>query len=115
VGCKEGANGTSINLNRVYISLKYTNQLAMWHETGHRAEVTCIVRSPRRDTFAVGYADGSIRLWSASAESVTTVLNGHKKAVTALAFDPSGTRLASGSQDTDLIMWDVVAESGLYR
>jgi U3 small nucleolar RNA-associated protein 12 len=87
----------------------------MWHETGHRAEVTCIVRSPRQDTFAVGYADGSIRLWSASSGTVTTVLNGHKKAVTAFAFDPTGTRLASGSQDTDLIVWDVVAESGLYR
>jgi U3 small nucleolar RNA-associated protein 12 len=87
----------------------------MWHETGHRAEVTCIVRSPRPDVFAVGYADGSIRLWSASAESVTTVLNGHKKSVTAMTFDATGTRLASGSQDTDIIIWDVVAEAGLYR
>jgi U3 small nucleolar RNA-associated protein 12 len=87
----------------------------MWHETGHRAEVTCIIRSPQADTFAVGYSDGSIRLWNASAGSVTTVLNGHKKMVTALAFDSTGTRLASGSQDTDLIIWDVVAEAGLYR
>jgi U3 small nucleolar RNA-associated protein 12 len=87
----------------------------MWHETGHRAEVTCIVRSPRSDVFAVGYADGSIRLWSASSASVITVFNGHKKAITALAFDASGTRLASGSQDTDLILWDVVAEAGILR
>jgi U3 small nucleolar RNA-associated protein 12 len=87
----------------------------MWHETGHRAEVTCIMRSPRPDVFAVGYADGSIRLWSASSATATTVLNGHKKAVTALAFDTSGTRLASGSQDTDLIVWDVVAEAGMFR
>ena len=90
-------------------------KLAMWHETGHRAEVTCIQRSPQKDLFAVGYGDGSIRLWSASAESVLTTFNGHKKAVTALAFDERGTRLASGSQDTDLIVWDVVAEAGLFR
>ena len=90
-------------------------QLAMWHETGHRAEVTSILRSPQADLFAVGYADGSIKLWSASAESVLTTFNGHKKAVTALAFDERGTKLASGSQDTDLIVWDVVAEAGLYR
>lgn len=90
-------------------------QLAMWHETGHRAEVTCILRSPQRDTFAVGYTDGSIRLWSASSQSVLATFNGHKKAVTALAFDETGTRLASGSQDTDLILWDVVGEAGLYR
>ena len=87
----------------------------MWHETGHRAEVTCIVRSPQKDTFAVGYADGSIRLWSASSQSVIATFNGHKSSVTALAFDETGSRLASGSQDTNLILWDVVGEAGLFR
>ena len=87
----------------------------MWHESGHRAEVTCVLRSPILDNFAVGYSDGSIRLWSVSSNSVITTLDGHKKAVTALAFDQEGSRLASGSQDTDLIIWDVVAEAGLYR
>lgn len=87
----------------------------MWHETGHKAEVTCMLQSPRKDSFAVGYADGSIRLWSSSNGTVTATFNGHKKSVTALAFDDQGTRLASGSQDTDLIVWDLVAETGLYR
>ncbi|KAF5393700.1 hypothetical protein D9757_000118 [Collybiopsis confluens] len=95
--------------------VKKGQMLAMWHETGQRAEVTCIIRSPQKDQFAVGYADGSIRLWSASSGSVVTTFNGHKKAVSALAFDEQGTRLASGSQDTDLIVWDLVAEAGLYR
>ncbi|PCH41262.1 WD-repeat-containing protein [Wolfiporia cocos MD-104 SS10] len=95
--------------------VKKGQMLAMWHETGHRAEVTCILRSPQKDTFAVGYADGSIRLWSASASSVIATFNGHKKAITALAFDDAGVRLASGSQDTDLILWDVVGEAGLFR
>jgi len=87
----------------------------MWHETEHREEVTCIVQSPQSESFAVGYADGSIRLWNSSTGSVSTTFNGHKKAITALAFDASGTRLASGSQDTDIILWDIVAEAGLYR
>ena len=90
-------------------------KLAMWHETGQRAEVTCILRSPQEDQFAVGYADGSIRLWSASTGTVITTFNGHKKTVTALAFDERGTRLASGSQDTNLVLWDVVGETGLFR
>lgn len=90
------------------------DKMGMWHDTGHRAEVTCIVRSPQPEFFAVGYADGSIRLWNSDSSS-SIVFNGHKKAVTALAFDEQGTRLASGSQDTDLIVWDVVAEAGLYR
>ncbi|KAF8974206.1 WD40 repeat-like protein [Flammula alnicola] len=95
--------------------VKKGQMVAMWHETGHREEVTCIVQSPQVGSFAVGYADGSIRLWNASSGSVSTTFNGHKKAITALAFDESGTRLASGSQDTDLILWDIVGEAGLYR
>ncbi|CAE6522518.1 unnamed protein product [Rhizoctonia solani] len=95
--------------------IKRGQMLAMWHETGHRAEVTCIRRSPVKEIFAVGYADGSIRLWDSANGNVTVVFNGHRKAVTALAFDGSGTRLASGSQDTELIIWDIVAETGLYR
>ncbi|KZS97786.1 WD-repeat-containing protein [Sistotremastrum niveocremeum HHB9708] len=97
--------------------VKKGEMLAMWHDTGHRAEVTCIVRSPVADstTFAVGYADGSIRIWNAEAGTVIVRFNGHKRAVTALAFDPSGHRLASGSMDTDLIIWDVIAEEGVKR
>ncbi|KAJ7591170.1 hypothetical protein C8J56DRAFT_1136000 [Mycena floridula] len=95
--------------------VKKGEMLAMWHETGHRAEVTVIIPSPQKDVYAVGYVDGSIRLWKSSTASVIATFNGHKKAVTVLAFDEQGTRLASGSQDTDLILWDVVGEAGLFR
>ena len=114
MGCEEGANGVSSRPFFATICL-ILGKLAMWHEAGHRAEVSCMARSPQKDTFAVGYADGSIRLWSASSGSVIATFNGHKKAVSTLAFDRSGTRLASGSQDTDLILWDVIGESGLFR
>ncbi|KAH9077372.1 WD-repeat-containing protein [Lactarius deliciosus] len=95
--------------------VKTGKMVAMWHETGHRAEVTCIERSPKGDAFAVGYADGSIRLWDAASGSVVATFNGHKRAVTALAFDDAGVRLASGSQDTNIILWDVIGEAGLFR
>ncbi|KDE09424.1 hypothetical protein MVLG_00327 [Microbotryum lychnidis-dioicae p1A1 Lamole] len=96
--------------------LKKGEQHAMWHETGLKALVTSIARSPVDwDQFAVGYADGSIRIWSASTASVSVTLNGHKSAVSALAWDRDGARLASGSKDTDVILWDVVAEVGLFR
>ena len=65
--------------------------------------------------FAVGYADGSIRLWNASTRDVIATFNGHKKSVTVLCFDRTGSRLASGSQDTDVILWDVVGEAGIFR
>ncbi|KAG5636854.1 hypothetical protein H0H81_006606 [Sphagnurus paluster] len=95
--------------------VKKGKMIAMWHEISHIAEVTCILQSPRQNNFGVGYADGSIRLWDSSSNTVIATFNGHKKSVTALAFDEQGTRLASGSQDTDLILWDVVAEAGLFR
>ncbi|KAI9512161.1 WD-repeat-containing protein [Russula earlei] len=95
--------------------VKTGQMVAMWHETSHRAEVTCIERSPKGGTFAVGYADGSVRLWNVLSKSVVATFNGHKRAVTALAFDDTGSRLASGSQDTDLILWDVIGEAGLFR
>ncbi|KAN0060603.1 beta transducin [Thecaphora frezii] len=90
--------------------------LSTWHEVGFRSKVTALARSPNNpDTFAVGYEDGSIRLWSAQTASTSITLNGHKKAVTSLAFDRQGLRLASASLDTDVILWDIVAETGLFR
>lgn len=91
-------------------------QSAMWHETGLRALVTAIARSPVDwNVFAVGYADGSIRLWSAETKSVVVTFNGHKSAISHIVFDADGTRLASGSKDTDIIVWDVVGEVGMFR
>jgi U3 small nucleolar RNA-associated protein 12 len=87
----------------------------MWHDTGCKDGVTCIARSPITNIFAIGHADGSIRLWNSSTNSVVVRFNGHRKAVTALAFDADGSRLASGSRDTDIIIWDVVAAEGVKR
>ncbi|KAJ3168666.1 hypothetical protein HDU88_001559 [Geranomyces variabilis] len=89
--------------------------LNTWHEDGNRAEVTCMTRSPGGDAVAVGYADGSIRIWALASGETAITFNGHRSAVTALAYDPAGSRLVSGSRDTDLIVWDIVAETGMFR
>lgn len=65
--------------------------------------------------FAVGYQDGTIRIWDARSNSSSVTFTGHKSAVTALTFDAKGERLASGSKDTVLIIWDMLEEKGLYR
>jgi U3 small nucleolar RNA-associated protein 12 len=65
--------------------------------------------------FAVGYADGNIRIWDSRTATVIISFNGHKSAVTTLAFDRSGVRLASGSRDTDIVIWDLVSEVGLFK
>jgi U3 small nucleolar RNA-associated protein 12 len=78
--------------------------------------VTAIAQSRTdREVFAVGYEDGSIRLWDSKIATTIVNFNGHKSAITVLVFDKSGTRLASGSKDTDVVIWDLVAEVGQYK
>ncbi|NXI56094.1 WDR3 protein, partial [Chloroceryle aenea] len=82
---------------------------------GLKQEVSCLCPSPDGLHLAVGYEDGSIRIFSLLSGEATVTFNGHKAAVTALQYDQLGGRLVSGSKDTDVIVWDVINESGLYR
>ncbi|RIA92969.1 WD40-repeat-containing domain protein [Glomus cerebriforme] len=95
--------------------LKKGTLIGKWHDNDNKSEVTIIAKNPNKVDYAVGYADGSIRIWNIERSSTSIIFNGHRGAVTALTFDKTGTRLASGSRDTDLIIWDVVGEVGLYR
>jgi U3 small nucleolar RNA-associated protein 12 len=90
--------------------------LSRWRDSSCTEEVTVISRSEvDPDVFAVGYADGSIRIWDSRTSTVVLSFNGHKSGVTTLAFDKSGVRLASGAKDTDIIVWDLVSEVGLFK
>ncbi|XP_078001566.1 WD repeat-containing protein 3-like [Glandiceps talaboti] len=82
---------------------------------GDKHEVTAIAKSPNKKHLAVGYNDGTIKLFSMISGDCDVTFHGHKTAVSALNYDFNGTRLVSGSKDTDVIVWDVVNESGLYR
>ncbi|KAI9753646.1 MAG: Protein transport protein S9 plasma membrane t-SNARE [Chaenotheca gracillima] len=90
--------------------------LSRWRDPACRYSVTAIAQSKAdKDVFALGYDDGSIRLWDAKIPAVIVSFNGHRSAITTLEFDRSGTRLASGAKDTDIIVWDLVAEVGLFK
>ncbi|KAK7542752.1 WD40-repeat-containing domain protein [Phyllosticta citribraziliensis] len=96
--------------------VKKGDLLSRWHDRACSAQVTAIAQSKTDpDVFAVGYADGSIRVWDSKTSSLLISFNGHKSAVTHLTFDDSGVRLASGSKDTDIIVWDLVGEVGLFK
>ncbi|KAJ3031686.1 UNVERIFIED_CONTAM: hypothetical protein HDU68_001203 [Siphonaria sp. JEL0065] len=101
--------------NAAVWDLRKGELFATWEDIDNSSEVTCIERNPAGDKFAVGYADGSIRLWDFETSNTTTTFTGHKTAVTAFAFSHDGSRLASGSKDTDLVIWDTISETGLYR
>lgn len=66
-------------------------------------------------TIAVGYEDGTVRIFGIDSALSNVVLSGHTSSVTTLKYDNTGTRLSSGSLDTNVIVWDVVSQSGLYR
>ncbi|OAL55940.1 WD40 repeat-like protein [Pyrenochaeta sp. DS3sAY3a] len=96
--------------------IKKGELLSRWRDDSCTEEVTVICRSEvDQDVFAVGYADGSIRIWDARTSTVVINFNGHKSAVTTLAFDRTGVRLASGAKDTDIVIWDLVSETGLFK
>ncbi|KAJ3093472.1 hypothetical protein HDU96_002265 [Phlyctochytrium bullatum] len=107
LGHQEGRQGVWVLFLSLFVG-------SLWEE-GNLAEVTCICRSPNENDVAVGYSDGTIRLWKLTTRSLATTFSGHKTAVTALTFDRLGERLASGSKDTDIVIWDVIAEAGIYR
>lgn len=96
--------------------MKKGELLGRWKDSNCSAEVTVIARSNADpDIYAVGYGDGSVRIWDSRIATVIINFNGHKSAVTTLAFDKDGVRLASGAKDTDIILWDLVAEVGLFK
>ena len=96
--------------------VKKGDLLSRWRDSSCTEQVTVICRSEvDPEIFAVGYADGSIRIWDSRTATVVISFNGHKSAVTVLAFDGSGVRLASGSRDTDIVVWDLVSEVGLFK
>lgn len=115
----------STGAGRVYVAaneevlcwdVKKGELLSRWRDKDCTAEVTTIAQSKTdSDIVAVGYGDGSIRLWDARIATIIINFDGHRSAITTLAFDEQGIRLASGAKDTDIIVWDLVAEAGLFK
>ncbi|KAK3330816.1 hypothetical protein B0H66DRAFT_635806 [Apodospora peruviana] len=96
--------------------IKKGELLSRWRDENCKAQVTAICQSKTDpDVYAIGYEDGSIRLWDSTIATVVVSFNGHKSAITVLAFDKAGVRLASGAKDTDVIVWDLIAEVGQYK
>ncbi|KAF2498404.1 F-box/WD repeat-containing protein pof1 [Lophium mytilinum] len=117
-GRSSGAGRAYVGANEEVLcwDVKKGELLSRWRDTASNAQVTAIARSGAdQDVFAVGYEDGSIRIWDERTSTIIISFNGHKSAITTLTFDASGVRLASGARDTDIILWDLVTEVGLFK
>ncbi|KAH0253297.1 WD40 repeat-like protein, partial [Aureobasidium melanogenum] len=65
--------------------------LSRWHDVDCKSQVSAIAQcSAQPDLFAVGYQDGSIRVWDALSNNPIMSFNGHRSAITHLIFDSEG-------------------------
>lgn len=78
-------------------------------------EACCLELSPDEREIAVGYTNGSVRIFAIGNASLKVHFTGHDSAITVLRYDSSGQRLASGSRDSEIVIWDVSEEAGIHR
>ena len=70
--------------------------------------VTSLAAIPFDTLFAVGYDDGSIRVWKTYNGFLRSIIpQAHDGAVTAMVSAPAGNTLYSGGSDGYIRMWDV--------
>ncbi|PVV00093.1 hypothetical protein BB559_000141 [Furculomyces boomerangus] len=114
---KDGKYAIAPALEEVLVwDLKKGECVKRWYDMDNHSQITCIQRSPNGNEYAIGYSDGSIRVYDIEKENTPKLIfNGHRGAISALRFDPTGTVLCSGSRDTDIVLWDMVGETGLFR
>ena len=63
--------------------------------------------NPEGTLLAVGYADGSIRLWDIETGAQLNRLQTDSEDISDLAFSPDGTLLASGGADGTVRLWGI--------
>lgn len=90
-GTGAGQAITAANEEVLCWDLKKGELINRWKDERCSYTATAIAQSGvDKDMFAVGYEDGSIRIWDSKIATVLVNFNGHKSAITHLVFDKSG-------------------------
>lgn len=84
-------------------------------QTQQLYEATYLQLNREESEIAVGYSNGSVRVFSVASAEMKVHFSGHDSAVTVLRYSHSGIRLVSGSKDNDLVVWDISNECGECR
>lgn len=64
--------------------------------SGEKHEVSCLCASPDQEHLAVGYSDGSIKIFNLITKEAVITFSGHRSAVSCMAYKDK-MLLASGS------------------
>lgn len=64
---------------------------------GDEHEVVRLAASPNGSHIAVGYHNGTVKMFDIKSGEELVTFSGHKTAISTLAFDEKGMLLASGS------------------
>jgi len=96
-------------------SVRQATQVRLLKTTNSIEKVTRVTLKQSESICAVGYADGTVRIWNYETSALLQTLQGHKSSIACLAFNKNGHLLASGSSDTDIVLWDMVSETGVAR
>jgi serine/threonine protein kinase/WD40 repeat protein len=78
-------------------------------ELGYHARV--LAAHPTDGSFAIGCADGAVRLCTPPRWSDAVVLDGHVQRVMSVCFDAAGRRLATAGLDGTARVWDLARRS----
>lgn len=75
----------------------------------------CIAINPSHGTYAVGFSDFTIKIFSFQNHQLLHHLQGHTNSVFALSYSPEGRYLVSGGRDASLKIWDCDRNYSLYQ
>ncbi|GMS82879.1 hypothetical protein PENTCL1PPCAC_5053, partial [Pristionchus entomophagus] len=87
------------------------------HLDNEKKTVTAIKMCAAKKYLAIGYNDGSLRLYDRTAEDQGSFVSliGHRSGVNCIAFSNDGLTVATGGKDSTIVIWDIVAETGIVR
>ncbi len=81
--------------------------------TPRSSRSTAVAFNSDASRIAVGYGNGSIRLFTVAGADTGRLIAGHRQAVKLLDFSPDGQRLLSAAKDGTVRVWDTATGTSL--
>ncbi|CAO4365667.1 unnamed protein product [Caenorhabditis nigoni] len=124
-GCVGSTNGQLVAIDGQTVAVSANEYLNFYNmRTAEKVNeiiestkpITCVRQCENKPILAIGYADGSVKLFDRENEDAEPIMfSGHKKAVNCIEFSSDGLLFATGGKDGVIVLWDILAERGMFR